>query len=64
MRVRIDEAKCVGSGMCLAAVPQVFDLDDDLGKAILLTTEVPAELEHAVEDAEACCPVGAIEVLR
>ena len=27
-------------------------------------TTARAELEQAVEDAEACCPVGAIEVLR
>ena len=60
MKVTVDLEKCIGSGMCAAAVPDVFDIDEQQGKVVLLRSEVPRELEPAVEDAQACCPVEAI----
>lgn len=64
MKVRVDFDLCVGSGMCTTYVPQLFVLDDARGKVVLLSGDVPTDLEEAVEDAEACCPVEAIKVDR
>ena len=64
VKVHVDLEKCIGSGMCTTYVPTLFELDNLQGKVVLLSEEVPAELEPAVEDAEACCPVEAIVVDR
>ncbi|WP_234317430.1 ferredoxin, partial [Streptomyces stelliscabiei] len=43
MRVELDEPKCVASGQCVMASPEVFDQRDDDGVAILL-------VEHPADD--------------
>ncbi|MEU2558719.1 ferredoxin [Streptomyces longispororuber] len=64
MDIRVDRELCVGSGNCVANVPQVFDQDDDEGLVLVHTTEVPEHLRASVELAERVCPVGAIQVGR
>ena len=39
MRVELDEPKCVASGQCVMASPEVFDQREDDGVAILLAEE-------------------------
>lgn len=61
MRVRIKAELCQGHGMCLLACPEIFDLSDEDGHAIILQTEVPAALFEKVGHAVQSCPEGAIE---
>lgn len=61
MRVRIDEERCRGHGMCQSACPKVFDIGD-AGYAVTLVTEVPAELQAQVRTAVIQCPEGAISI--
>lgn len=60
MKVRVDLDLCIGSGMCTTYVPQLFELAQDGTHVVLLDENVPEELESAVDDAVACCPVEAI----
>ncbi|MFC4945932.1 ferredoxin [Pseudonocardia sp. GCM10023141] len=61
VRVAADRDRCVGSGMCLMAVPDVFDQDDD--GIVTLLTEAPAdEQAGAVRKAVANCPSRALSV--
>lgn len=60
-KVKVDKDLCISCGVCNSICPQVFDWDDD-GKIRTLVDEVPADLEDAVEEAEASCPTGAISV--
>lgn len=59
MRILYDRERCVGSGACVFAAPEVFDQDDD-GRVRPLT-ERPAPVQlAAVRDAVAMCAVSAL----
>lgn len=60
MKVRIDEERCRGHGICTTICPSVFELNDD-GYTTVTTPEVPAEFEDAVSGAVKDCPEQAIE---
>ncbi|GJO42807.1 ferredoxin [Mycobacterium marinum] len=59
MKVRVDDQRCRGHGMCLTLCPEVFSLTDD-GYAVAIASDVPMELEEAVREAIQCCPEQAI----
>ena len=59
MKVEVDADVCGGFGQCVAKAPTVFSLTDD-GYAVVLLSDVPAELEAAVREAEVLCPTHAI----
>ena len=64
MRVELDEPKCVASGQCVMAAPDVFDQRDDDGVAVLLTAE-PADAHlDDVREAVAICPAAAIRLIE
>ena len=62
MKVRVNEATCVGHGMCRMAAPDVFELSDEDGHAYVRSEDVPPGLEEAVMQAERGCPEQAIEL--
>ncbi|BAC69321.1 ferredoxin [Streptomyces avermitilis] len=64
MRVELDEPKCVASGQCVVAAPEVFDQRDDDGVAILLDEEPAAGLHDGVREAAAVCPAAAIRLVE
>lgn len=59
MRVTVDPDRCEGHARCWDLCPEVFDIDDE-GHAVLLTTDVPVELEDKVRAAARNCPERAI----
>jgi ferredoxin len=59
MTVRIEDS-CTACGLCVDTCPDVFQMGDD--KAEVITGEVPAELEDAVQQAADECPAEAIIV--
>lgn len=61
MRVTVDKDRCIGSGQCAWAVPEVFDQDND-GTVQLVRPSPPPSLRGRVRRAEATCPAGAISV--
>ena len=73
MKVWIDQADCIGSGLCQAIEPQVFAIGDDDGLARVRQGDrvlppgpdnratVPAECEANVQDAVDSCPAGCIQ---
>ncbi|MFG2045484.1 ferredoxin [Dactylosporangium sp. NPDC048998] len=58
MRVRADLDRCVGSGNCALALPQVFDQDDD-GLVVVLDERPPARRHDDVRTAVLHCPAAA-----
>ncbi|GHH72962.1 ferredoxin [Streptosporangium violaceochromogenes] len=64
MRVQADTHRCIGAGMCVLTVPEVFDQGEEDGLVVLLDAEPPPERQAAVERAERLCPSGAISILR
>ena len=61
MNVAIDDDRCRGHGVCMSLCPQVFELTDD-GYAVVLSAEVPPELEDVVRTAVDRCPEQAISI--
>jgi ferredoxin len=64
MKVELDEPKCVASGQCVVAAPDVFDQRDDDGVAILLEEHPGTELADDVREAVAVCPAAAIRLVE
>jgi len=52
---------CQGCGTCEAAVPTIFQVNDE-GTAVALTDLVPTDLEQAVRGAAYECPTESISI--
>jgi ferredoxin len=59
MNVFVDTDRCIGTGVCVAACPEVFDQSDD-GTVIVLNASPGPELESKVDNAIAVCPAACI----
>lgn len=64
MRVELDEPKCVASGQCVMASPEVFDQRDEDGIAIVLQETPEDGLLDGVQEAVAICPAAAIRLVE
>ena len=61
MRVSVDPDKCIASGACVLAAPEVFGQDDD--GIVVVLDETPAEGFHAATLAAVrACPAAVIWV--
>ncbi|KRO35763.1 MAG: ferredoxin [Actinobacteria bacterium] len=62
MKVSVDMGACHGHQMCAIAAPEVFG-SDELGNAkVLITGDLPPELEAKARRAESNCPERAIVI--
>lgn len=62
MKIRYDREACQGHNRCYLLAPELFDVDDE-GYAILLVTgDVPPELEDRARLAVDNCPEYAISL--
>ena len=62
IRAAVNAARCVGHGMCSLAAPEVFQLSDEDGHAIVALQSVPSDLRWALEQAQRGCPEDAITI--
>jgi ferredoxin len=63
MRVHVLEDMCQGHTLCATSAPQVFGLREEDGQAVVLITgDLPAELEEAAIRAALGCPEQAIQI--
>jgi ferredoxin len=62
MKVTVDTEKCIASGQCVLAAPEVFDQRDEDGIAVLLTPNPPAAFSEDVRRAATLCPAWAITI--
>jgi len=60
MRVTVNASACQGHQMCSIAAPEVFGSDDYGNAVVLITGDIPVELEAKVRRAEGNCPERAI----
>jgi ferredoxin len=61
VRVAIDGNLCFRHQRCMAHCPEVFGIDDE-GFGVVLTPDVPAELEPRVRECVERCPEEAISM--
>ncbi|MFF2852032.1 ferredoxin [Streptomyces sp. NPDC058001] len=64
MLVELDVPKCVASGQCVMAAPDVFAQRDDDGVAILLEEHPADDILDGVREAVAICPAAAIRLVE
>ncbi|MCC5577195.1 (4Fe-4S)-binding protein [Microtetraspora sp. AC03309] len=62
MKIVADTGRCIGAGMCVLAVGEVFDQSEDDGTVVLLVPEPPASMAGAVRQAVQLCPSGALSI--
>lgn len=62
-RIHIELDQCEGHGLCAAAAPSLFELNDD-GYAANADLDVPPELKADAETGIAACPMSAIRFAR
>lgn len=62
MRVVVDLSRCQGYANCVGVAPEIFDLDEATGQALVIQPEPGEELHDAARAAVAGCPVQAISV--
>lgn len=55
MRAHVDQDTCIGCGLCVSSVPEVFQLNED-GKAEAIAEGPDGEVQEAIDT----CPVSAI----
>jgi ferredoxin len=60
VRIQVDVRKCIGSGACVVAAPDVFDQGDD-GIVVVLQEDVP-EGDEATLEAAKTCPAAVIDL--
>ena len=61
MRAHVDEQMCVGTGMCEATAPELFEVGDD-GLSHVLRDDIPAELLDKAREAAENCPTRALTI--
>jgi len=61
MKARVNEDLCIGCGLCESICPSVFKMNDR-GFAEAVETELDDSVAEDVKEAQAQCPVEAIEV--
>jgi ferredoxin len=62
--VHADRDVCIGSGLCVLRLPEVFDQSEDEGTVVLLRTGLEPGQEAAVLEAVEACPSRALGVDR
>jgi ferredoxin len=64
MRIKIDERKCQGFGMCAVTAPHLFKVGERDGYAVALVDEVKPEQMEIAQEAAASCPMSAIDLIE
>lgn len=64
VHIEVDSERCIGSGACVFAAPNVFDQRDEDGIVILLEVNPGDAEERNVENAAMSCPASVIRLRR
>ena len=60
MELKVNKDKCIGCGMCVSTLEEVFTFDDD-GQAKVIQNPITEENEETAKNVAEGCPTGAIE---
>ncbi len=64
VRIKIDREKCISCGTCVAMMPEVFELDDEMKSRVKNSDATLKTSKEKLQEAAEACPVGAIEVIE
>lgn len=58
--IKVNLEDCIGCGVCMQVCPNVFNLDEYNGKALLVSEDAPEDEKESVKEAIDSCPIGCI----
>ncbi len=61
MEVKVNKDKCIGCGMCIGTLSDIFDYNDE-GLAEVIKNDIGEEFKEDIEEVASSCPGGAILV--
>jgi ferredoxin len=64
MKLVVDRDGCTSCGDCVLTAPDVFDLDDDDARVVLLQEHPPESARVAVGQAVRDCPADVIRIVH
>ncbi|CDM68342.1 Hypothetical protein CM240_1178 [Clostridium bornimense] len=62
MKAIVNKDTCIGCGLCASMCPEVYNLDDEEGKAEAIEEEIDEALIDEAMEARDSCPVEAIDI--
>ena len=62
MKAIVNKDTCIGCGLCASMCPEVYNLDDEEGKAEAIDEEIDESLIDEAMEARDSCPVEAIDI--
>ncbi|WAX59001.1 ferredoxin [Jatrophihabitans cynanchi] len=62
MRIKLDEDLCMGYANCVVQAPDLFDIDEETDKAVVLVTAPSSEQLPAAKAAVQACPAMALRL--
>lgn len=63
MKVVADLEVCIGAGVCVLTVPDIFDQGAEDGLVRVLVDPIPADAERDVREAVDLCPSAALSIV-
>ena len=60
MEVSVNFDECIGCGVCMQVCPEIFGLDEESGKVVLLNYEQSDNID-LVKEAVDSCPIGCVK---
>lgn len=62
MVIGVNFDECIGCGVCMQVCPEVFGLDEESGKVVLLDFEGADDNIDLAREAADSCPIGCVNV--
>lgn len=62
MRIKFDKDLCMGYANCVVEAPELFDIDPDTDKAVILDEQPGEDMRRWAEQAVRTCPAVALRL--
>jgi ferredoxin len=62
MKIVLEEDVCMGYANCVIEAPELFDIDEDTDKAVVLVERPQGEQQDAAREAVRVCPAVALRL--
>ena len=60
MEISVNFDECIGCGVCMQVCPEVFGLDEESGKTVLLNYDQTDDNSDLIKEAVDSCPIGCV----
>jgi ferredoxin len=62
VKIILDQEACMGYANCVIEAPELFDIDEETDKALVLVETPEGELQEAAREAVRVCPAVALRL--